>query len=119
MPVPPVAVERGHFRSASNLGALRGCRGATECVASRRARTSRGLGSRRGHAGGAERVAGRLRVFVSSTMRDLANERDAVCRKLEAFNLEPVNAEGMLPTGQASWERLRENLVTSDLLVLI
>jgi hypothetical protein len=31
-------------------------------------------------------MPGRLRVFISSTMSDLANERDAVVQKLSAFN---------------------------------
>src|ERR1700722_16599045 len=44
-------------------------------------------------------VARRLRVFVSSTMEDLANERDAVCRKLRSLHCEAVNAEALLPTG--------------------
>jgi len=45
---------------------------------------------------------GRLRVFVSSTMDDLVNEREAVCRKLRDLNFEPVNAENWLPDGQNS-----------------
>src|ERR1700741_1306527 len=60
-----------------------------------------------------------LRVFVSSTMKDMANERDAVRRKLVEFSMEPVNAEGWLPDGSGSWDRIREALETSDLFVLL
>ena len=60
-----------------------------------------------------------LRVFISSTMKDLANERDAVCRKLESFNFTPVNAEGWLPDGSKSWNRIVAELEESDLFVLL
>jgi hypothetical protein len=60
-----------------------------------------------------------LRVFISSTMKDLANERDAVCRKLEAFNFTSVNAEGWLPDGSKSWNRIATELEESDLFVLL
>lgn len=38
----------------------------------------------------------KIRVFVSSTMKDLANERDAVVRKIAELNFEPVDAESWL-----------------------
>lgn len=60
-----------------------------------------------------------LRVFISSTMRDLANERAAVVDLLEDFNLEAVNAEGLLPTGGSSWDVLDTEIRSSDLFVLI
>ncbi len=60
-----------------------------------------------------------LRVFVSSTMKDLANERDAVCRRLREFNLEPVNAEGWLPIGNSSWARIAEEIESSHVLLLL
>ncbi|MEO8379783.1 MAG: DUF4062 domain-containing protein [Acidobacteriota bacterium] len=60
-----------------------------------------------------------LRVFISSTMKDLVNERDAVCRKLKEFNFTPVNAEGWLPDGTTSWERIAAELQGSDLFVLL
>src|ERR1043165_1420234 len=60
-----------------------------------------------------------LRVFISSTMKDLVNERDAVCRKLRDFNFDPVNAESWLPDGSKSWERIASELETSDLFVLL
>jgi hypothetical protein len=50
-------------------------------------------------------------------MRD--NERDAVCRKLEEFNFEPVTAENLLPDGTGSWERIPEELLDSDVVVLL
>jgi len=60
-----------------------------------------------------------LRVFVSSTMNDLPNERDAVCRRLSEFNFEPVNAEGWLPTGNSSWARIAEEIESSHVLILL
>ena len=44
-------------------------------------------------------MASKLRIFISSTMKDLANERDEVTRRLRSLNFEPVNAESMLLTG--------------------
>jgi hypothetical protein len=64
-------------------------------------------------------MAARLRIFVSSTMDDLANERALVVRKLDSFNFEPVNAEGILPNGTTSWERIAEELDSCHLCVLI
>ena len=61
----------------------------------------------------------KLRVFVSSTMKDLANERDAVCRRLLAFNFESVNAEGWLPTGTGAWARISREIESSDVFLLI
>lgn len=60
-----------------------------------------------------------MRVFINSTMRDLANERDLVCRKLIDFNFEPVNAEGLLPTGFSSWDKLSREIRSCDLFILI
>jgi hypothetical protein len=64
-------------------------------------------------------MPGPLRVFVSSTMRDLANERDEVVRQLKRANFEPVNAETILPDGTDSWSRLQTEIEASDLFVLI
>src|SRR5262245_26301470 len=61
----------------------------------------------------------RLRVFVSSTMRDLRNERRAVCRRLAEFNFEPVNAEEWAPGGDSSWGQIREEIEASDIFVLL
>ncbi len=60
-----------------------------------------------------------LRVFVSSTMKDLANERDAVCRQLRAFNFEPVNAEAWLPSGTEAWARICEEIESSHVFLLL
>lgn len=52
-------------------------------------------------------------------MKDLANERAEVCSKLEEFNFEPVNAEGLLPNGTGSWQRLEPEIESCDVFVLI
>lgn len=52
-------------------------------------------------------------------MRDLASERDLVVRRLREFNFEPVNAEGLLPDGTGSWERLEPEIRSSDVFVLL
>lgn len=62
---------------------------------------------------------GKLRVFISSTMKDLVNERLAIERQLRQFNFEPVNAEGWLPDGKKSWERIEKELRSSDVFVLV
>jgi len=64
-------------------------------------------------------MASKLRVFISSTVKDLANERDAVIRKVEEFNFEPVNAEGWLPSGSKSWGKIDQELRSSHMFVLI
>jgi hypothetical protein len=62
---------------------------------------------------------GHLRAFVSSTMRDLANERAEVITRLEQLNLEPIRAEKLSPTGQDSWGRIQAAIAASDIFVLI
>ncbi|UCC39308.1 MAG: SIR2 family protein [Candidatus Aminicenantes bacterium] len=53
-------------------------------------------------------------------MEDLANERDAVVRTLSELNfVEPVNAEGLLPDGTRSWERIEKELDSCHLLILL
>jgi hypothetical protein len=64
-------------------------------------------------------MPGRLRIFISSTMEDLANERELIVDRLRSFNFECVNAEGMLPNGRRSWQRISEELDSSHLLILI
>jgi hypothetical protein len=64
-------------------------------------------------------LTGPLRVFVSSTMKDLVNERAQVCQRLLYFNFAPVNAENLVPDGTRTWERLRSEIRASDLFVLI
>lgn len=61
----------------------------------------------------------RVRVFVSSTMTDLPNERAAVVQKLIDYNLEPVNAEDFPPDGQGSWSLLADEIRSSDVFILI
>lgn len=61
----------------------------------------------------------KIRVFVSSTMEDLANERAAVVEAIKRLNFEPVNAEGILPTGGTSWEVLDPEIRSSLICILI
>ncbi|NEH52427.1 DUF4062 domain-containing protein [Rhizobium leguminosarum] len=61
----------------------------------------------------------RLRIFISSTMKDLGNERRAVAAKLRALNLEPVNAERLHPDGGTSWDVIRNEIAGSDLFILL
>lgn len=61
----------------------------------------------------------RIRVFLSSTMDDLANEREAVVEAIKSLNLEPVNAEGILPNGGTSWEVLEPEIRSSHLCILL
>jgi hypothetical protein len=61
----------------------------------------------------------RLRVFVSSTMKDLENERYAVVEEIKRFNFEPVNAESWLPNGSKIWTKIEEELLSSHLVVLL
>ncbi|HEX8643276.1 MAG TPA: DUF4062 domain-containing protein [Allosphingosinicella sp.] len=61
----------------------------------------------------------KLRIFISSTMQDLGNERRAVVERLQALNLEPVNAEGLLPRGRTSWEVISEEIESSHIFVLL
>lgn len=61
----------------------------------------------------------KLRVFISSTMENLVNERDLVCRKLEEFNFEPVSAEEMYPNNGTSWQRVSSEVADSDVFVLL
>jgi len=42
-------------------------------------------------------MPGRLRIFISSTMEDLENERDMVVDRLQSANFEPV--KGRLEPG--------------------
>lgn len=60
-----------------------------------------------------------LRVFVSSTMNDLANERAAVVRKLREYYVEPVNAEAFAPGGSDSWATISEEIGSSHVMILI
>ena len=59
------------------------------------------------------------RVFISSTIKDLANERDAARAILSDLGLEVVNAENWLPTGRKVWDQIRHEIGSSDLFILI
>ncbi|NPD65523.1 DUF4062 domain-containing protein [Lichenicola cladoniae] len=61
----------------------------------------------------------KIRVFVSSTMDDLANEREAVVEVIKSLNFEPVNTEGILPNGGTSWDVLEPEIRTSLICILI
>jgi hypothetical protein len=52
-------------------------------------------------------------------MEDLGNERRAVVERLKGLNLEPVNAEGLLPRGRASWEVISAEIESSHIFVLL
>lgn len=64
-------------------------------------------------------MPGRLRIFISSTMEDLENERAMIVNRLKVMNFEPVNAEGILPNGATSWERISQELDSCHVLVLV
>jgi len=61
----------------------------------------------------------KLRVFVSSTMKDMPNERQAVIDRLALFNFEPVNAESLSPDGTDSWAHIQSEIESSDIFVLL
>ena len=61
----------------------------------------------------------RLRVFISSTMKDLGDARRAVVARLRSLNLEPVNAENLHPDGGSSWEVIRTEIDESHLFILL
>lgn len=61
----------------------------------------------------------RLRVFVSSTMKDLPNERFAVVERLKSFNVDVINAEDINPSGLGSWDTLEAKIDSADIFVLI
>jgi hypothetical protein len=61
----------------------------------------------------------KIRVFIGSTMKDLANERHEVVSRVSGFNFEPVNAEGWLPQGTRVWERIEKEIESCHLFVLI
>ena len=64
-------------------------------------------------------MPGKLRIFISSTMEDLENERDELVAALREANFEPVNAEAILPNGATSWERLSDEIETCHVFVLL
>ena len=64
-------------------------------------------------------MPGRLRIFISSTMEDLENERDMVVNRLQIANFEPVNAEGFTPNGSTSWDRILQEIETCHVFMLL
>lgn len=64
-------------------------------------------------------MSSKLRVFVSSTMKDLGDARRAVVERLRSLNLEPVNAEDMNPDGRSSWDVIRSEIDASNLFILL
>lgn len=62
----------------------------------------------------------RLKIFISSTMRDdLENERDLVCKRLRELNFEPINAESWGPDSSMTWERIRDEITDCHLFLLL
>jgi hypothetical protein len=61
----------------------------------------------------------KIRVFIASTVEDLENERNQVVTRVRQLNFEPVNAEGWATTGTPPWERIRKELESCHLFVLI
>ncbi len=64
-------------------------------------------------------MSGKLRVFISSTMRDMKSERSAVVKAIRALNFEPVNAEGWLTSGEGIWERIAREIDSSHMFLLL
>ncbi|WP_227136522.1 DUF4062 domain-containing protein [Kosakonia radicincitans] len=64
-------------------------------------------------------MANKLRVFISSTMKDLRNERQQVVDRLNFLGFEPVNAEEFSPNGQTSWEVIEPKIRDCHLFVLL
>ncbi|UCV18727.1 DUF4062 domain-containing protein [Ferribacterium limneticum] len=62
---------------------------------------------------------GKLRVFISSTMKDLVNERIAIEQLLSSFNIEAVIAEDWLPGQGQIWDRIAKEIRSCDLFVLV
>jgi Domain of unknown function (DUF4062) len=52
-------------------------------------------------------------------MKDLRNERAEVVNGLGEFGFEPVHTENWLPSGTASWNRIENEIASSDVFVLI
>jgi len=61
----------------------------------------------------------KLRIFVSSTMEDLQNERWAVVQRLEAMGFEAVNAETISPNGGTSWDVIAQRMRECHVFLLI
>jgi hypothetical protein len=64
-------------------------------------------------------MGNKIRVFISSTMKDLKNERAAVAEIIAGFNFEPVNAELWATSTLNSWQTILGELESSHLFVLL
>lgn len=64
-------------------------------------------------------MSGKLRIFISSTMKDLVNERSQVREKLISFNFEPVNAEDLPSSAARSWDALEHEIRSCNVFVLL
>ena len=64
-------------------------------------------------------MPGNFRIFVSSTMDDLANERALIEQRIQSFNFECVRAETMEPSGASSWQRIQDAIDSCHLFVLL
>jgi hypothetical protein len=61
----------------------------------------------------------KLRVFISSTMKDLPNERYAVFEKLKSFNFEPVMAEELPAAAEGSWLTIKKEIRQCEIFVVV
>lgn len=61
----------------------------------------------------------KIRVFISSTVEDLENERNQVVARVRQLNFEPVNMEGWAASPSPPWERIRKEMESCHLFVLI
>lgn len=61
----------------------------------------------------------KLRVFISSTMKDLPNERYAVFEKLKSFNFEPVMAEQLPAAAEESWPAIKREIGQCEIFVVV
>lgn len=59
------------------------------------------------------------RVFISSTMKDLPNERYEVFERLKSFNLEPVMAEELPTAAGGIWPTIKKEIGQCDIFILI
>ena len=64
-------------------------------------------------------MSGKLRIFISSTMKDLVNERSQVRERLISFNFEPVNAEDLPSSTARSWDALEKEIRSCNVFVLL
>ncbi|MEP7364626.1 MAG: SIR2 family protein [Acidobacteriota bacterium] len=64
-------------------------------------------------------MAGNFRIFLSSTMDDLANERALIEQRIRSYNFECVRAETMEPNGAGSWQRIQDAIDSCHLFVLL